>query len=371
MQAQRISLYYQDARSDKEYHAQLEAEGAGFVVRFQYGRRGGTLTTGTKTPAPVAYEVAKKAYDAIVKEKVGKGYAPGEGGAAFSGGALEERFTGIVPQLLNAIDEAEAQRLIADDDWVAQEKHDGHRRMVKLSQDDTTGVNRKGLAVPMPASVLQRLALLDALRPLVLDGELMGQRYVIFDVLEFKGRDTTGLSLNERLELLAELAAILGTAPQAGEGAVWVTPTARTRTEKAALYDALRLDGAEGAVFKRLDSRYVAGRPNSGGNQLKRKFTHSASFIVAKRSATKRSIALALLDERGAQQMLGNCTIPANFEMPAAGAIVEVEYLYAFKGGSVYQPVYKGERDDIDAAACTTAQLHFKAEGEADEADEG
>lgn len=33
-----ISLYFRDSRSDKEYHVQIETDGNGYVVNFQYGR---------------------------------------------------------------------------------------------------------------------------------------------------------------------------------------------------------------------------------------------------------------------------------------------------------------------------------------------
>ena len=43
--------------------------------------------------------------------------------------------------------------------------------------------------------------------------------------------------------------------------------------------------------------------------------------------------------------------------------MVEVRYLYAYQqSGSIYQPIYLGERDDIPQADCTTAQLKFKPE---------
>ena len=58
---------------------------------------------------------------------------------------------------------------------------------------------------------------------------------------------------------------------------------------------------------------------------------------------------------------LGSVTIPANHVIPAAGAIVEVRYLYAYPGGSLFQPVYAGERTDQALEACDTAQLKYKA----------
>ena len=37
---------------------------------------------------------------------------------------------------------------------------------------------------------------------------------------------------------------------------------------------------------------------------------------------------------------------------------MEVRYLYAFRqSGAVYQPVYLGEREDIEPAECTVSQL--------------
>lgn len=67
-------LFFQEGNSDKEYHVQVTQEPAGFKVDFQYGRRGGTLQTGTKTPQPVDESAARKIYEKIVNEKIAKGY---------------------------------------------------------------------------------------------------------------------------------------------------------------------------------------------------------------------------------------------------------------------------------------------------------
>ena len=47
-QTQRITLYYREGSSDKVYEAIIEPQGEGFVVNFAYGRRGSTMSTGTK-----------------------------------------------------------------------------------------------------------------------------------------------------------------------------------------------------------------------------------------------------------------------------------------------------------------------------------
>jgi bifunctional non-homologous end joining protein LigD len=66
-------LFFKEGTSDKEYHAQLKSHDDGWTVNFQYGRRGSVLRADSKTPQPLPYEEAKKIYDKVVREKVGKG----------------------------------------------------------------------------------------------------------------------------------------------------------------------------------------------------------------------------------------------------------------------------------------------------------
>jgi bifunctional non-homologous end joining protein LigD len=63
---ERVALYYREGSSDKVYQAAIEPAGNQFVVNFAYGRRGATLTTGTKTSLPVDYAAAKKIYAKLV-----------------------------------------------------------------------------------------------------------------------------------------------------------------------------------------------------------------------------------------------------------------------------------------------------------------
>lgn len=59
----------------------------------------------------------------------------------------------------------------------------------------------------------------------------------------------------------------------------------------------------------------------------------------------------------------GKVPISPNHRIPEIGRVVEVRFLYAFReSGSIFQPVYLGEREDIPTEDCTTAQLKYKAE---------
>src|SRR5664279_3361291 len=135
-QTERITLYYREGSSDKVYQAAIETQGEGFVVSFAYGRRGSTMNTGTKTVAPVDYDSAKRTYDKLVGEKKAKGYTEGPDGTPYQHTDKEDRVTGFLPQLLNPIDEKEAERLLTDPAWAMQEKFDGRRVLVRKAGVD-------------------------------------------------------------------------------------------------------------------------------------------------------------------------------------------------------------------------------------------
>jgi predicted DNA-binding WGR domain protein len=78
-----ITLYFRQGSSDKVYQAIIEPRDGGFVVAFAYGRRGTTLTAGTKTQSSVAYDEAKRIYHKLVAEKTAKGYTPGADGTPY------------------------------------------------------------------------------------------------------------------------------------------------------------------------------------------------------------------------------------------------------------------------------------------------
>ena len=108
MTSENITLYFKQGSSDKVYTASLEeTENKRFVVHFAYGRRGATLTTGTKTKTPVDYASAKKIYDKLVKSKTAKGYKPGAESPLYVHTDTDMKDTGVQCQLLNFIEESQ------------------------------------------------------------------------------------------------------------------------------------------------------------------------------------------------------------------------------------------------------------------------
>ncbi len=347
MKTENITLFYKQEKSDKIYKASLNEKEGLFVVNFAYGRRGATLKTGTKTQAPVDYEKAKKIYDKLVHSKAAKGYVPDADSSDYVYESDQIK-TGIHCQLLNPIEEDSLQDFIESEEWWAQEKMDGKRMLIQKS-DEIIAINRKGFSVGAPQSIIESAAKSD--RTFILDGEAVGDFLFVFDVLSLDDKDLKSKTYKERYDLLISLELT---------DAIKIVPTSKSKSQKEALINKLKSDGSEGVVLKKHDSHYHAGRPNSGGNQMKFKFYDTATVIVSKIN-DKRSVGMTLL-ENGEEIFVGNVTISANKEIPKERDIVEVRYLYAYKGGSLYQPTFLNKRTDIDEKECLLNQLKYKKE---------
>ena len=360
------SLYFTHGGSDKEYHAQLVPAGAdGYLVCFQYGRRGSTLTAGQKTPQPVPLATAQTLYEKLIKEKLGKGYTPGASGVPYHGTDHQARVTGLQPQLLNPIP-LDAVPTYLQNDWWAQIKENGERVQIRKRGDEILGSNKKGLARPLPEPIVQAIRLLPH-PELDLDGECVGQTYRAFDLLQGR-HDLRDRPYRDRFEALCELGLFRH---QLGQDypTLCIVATAHTPAEKAALYAQLQALRAEGIVFKNPTAAYTAGRPSSGGDQVKYKFVATDSFLVIKHN-TKRSVGLQLLDAQGQPVSCGNVTIPVSQPIPAIGHVIDVQYLYAFETSHhLHQPVYIRPRPDVDPADCLLTQLKYHGLG-TDDADE-
>lgn len=347
-----IALEFREGSSDKVYRAAIEKADGGFVVNFAYGRHGATLTTGTKTTQPVPYAEAVNIYDKLVKSKTAKGYKPSDVNTAQAtpgiGSSItdrEHRDTGLRAQLLNPITEEEADTYLNSDNWCTQEKFDGRRMMLRKSGAKILAANRDGLRIGFPDVLAKQLAGMTA--NFVIDGESVGETFYAFDLLEYDAADLRQAPYQTRLKALQSQFSLLG-------GNIVVARTAQGRNKRKFLKE-LKDAGKEGVVFKDLWAAWSAGRPANGGSAIKCKFWASCSCVVLKVN-NRRSIEVAL----GGISM-GNVTIPANHDIPGVGQVVEIRYLYVTGiGGSLYQPIYLGVRDDVPAEECTVEHQRIK-----------
>jgi bifunctional non-homologous end joining protein LigD len=348
-----IELYYNEGNSDKVYHASLEKEGPGLcVVNFAYGRRGANLNTGTKTEEPLPLAAATNVYRKLVGSKLSKGYKIRAAGGAFKAPiatVTSKQDSGLRPQLLNAITEEEAEAYVNDDGWVAQEKFDGEHMLVQRTAIGLfKAANKKGVLTPVPASVQEAVRAVKG--PWVIDGEIVGDKFHAFDLLESSEGDRRGQPYLRRLAALEK---------QFGDicsKCFEVAPTVFGTPAKKGFIYGLKTANKEGAVFKKLDAKWNEGRPNSGGNALKLKFWASISCVVLEVNSNRRSVVVAL-----SGKPMGNVTIPPNFDVPSPGDVAEVRYLYVNgQEGSLYQPVYLGVRKDVDPEECTLEFQNIK-----------
>jgi bifunctional non-homologous end joining protein LigD len=365
-QEQDITLYYRQGTSDKVYQIQLKREekdsdNAGWVVNFQYGRRGRSLVGGTKTPRPRRYFSARIMYQDLIRSKQRKGYTEGEGGIPYTDlpdtSPLEK--TTYLPQLLNQVNETELHALWGTVPIHMQIKWDGERRGVIYSPNEVIPCNRKGLKTQIQQPIMDNIHKFLGARRWngIFDTEDMGDHLVVFDML-------IGNSLNkrfsERAEDLKELQLKIHTLGV--EHLIVDVPfIPETKGEFLAFVHDAEIANEEGIVIRDGNGIYTPGKPASGGPCWKYKFREDATFRVDSIHPTKRSIGLSLFSQTQWVHV-GNCTIPANKDIPSIGALIDLSYLYAYPNGSVYQPVYKGERTDLDDTSAVLTQLKYKKE---------
>lgn len=362
-----VALENRSGGSDKLYIVQVQQDtttGEFFCTGYN-GRRGSGLTKQPKYNGP-SEASARSAATKLEREKRTKsGYtdhivaagarisgmpadAPVFGGASVASAApaattMAKAIVGVLPMLAQVADEARAKALLDDANWGAQRKYDGERVTVSMRRSAIQAANRKGearpLTAPAEAALKKLLARTDFSddRETVVDGELMGDVYIVYDVITLRDNDMKKLSCEERYAALEELFE---------DHMGLLAPMAWSSTEKHALLARAYVEGWEGIMFRDLSAVYTTGRSSA---ILKHKLWATCTCRVLTAN-TKRSIEVALLDEKGNEESVGNCSVPINMDIPEVDGLVEIRYLYAHAGGSLYQPTLLGTRTDIDVA---------------------
>lgn len=355
---ERVDLECTEGGSNKYYSVVTEEVAGGYTVTGYHAAIGQAPNISPKTKKPESLEVARGIAAKLVREKMKKYRPVGErAGGGFRAARAGEPRGPVVQRLLPA-DEATADNLVADDNYIAQEKYDGERRTIRVTPEGVTGFNMKGEAVALTEAVAQAVQGLLAVEPrgFLLDGEDFEDRFIGFDILEVGGDCVRTTAYDMRFGWLRQL---IG---EGAIGAVRLAETAEGERGKRALVDAVRARGGEGVVFKHRQSLYVPGKLKGPSAQFKLKFYATATVIAGERKRDKSSVELFLLEATGAETSVGFVTIPPNAAVPEPGTLVDVRYLYAYRGGSLYQPNYLRPRTDIDRDEAVMDQLKYKAE---------
>lgn len=352
-----INLYYKEGSSDKFYVASIQEQNGKYSVPVTWGRQGTSGQSGYKIEN-TSLEEAQKAYNKVVKEKTGKGYKvssehtpPKIVGLPTTTvkRKIDWKEQTLLPQLLNEIEENEVEKYINNPEYCAQEKYDGRRRLLRYQSGKTEGLNKKGQSTGYPETLhltCKEIEKLHGWNEFIIDGEEIGTTLYAFDLLSVKNDQLSDMTYNTRYNTLKLL--------NLQSKYIQVVKTAYTTKEKQTLYETLKNTKKEGIVFKLLNGTHKAGYSN---DQKKFKFYATASVIVTNHNK-KNSIAIAVWDGKDTVPV-GNVTTIGHVK-PPIGTIIEVSYLYAYKGGSLYQPSFIGVRDDMDKEDCLIHKLKFK-----------
>ena len=369
-----ITLHYCQGSSDKIYKLSLVPEDSGWLVNFAYGRRNKPLKTGTKTPKPISYTQAQKAYEKVIRDKMAKGYMElSNSGTIPRINPNAGKETGYLPQLVNEIPEEEAVQYFADKHFRAspeyslanttfvQIKHDGERRGIIFTPDEVIPANKRGLLTTIEPKIEDDLFFLANLLGFggTFDTEDMGEYLVIFDILADGPTSLLDTPFWKRAQHLYTMNLLL--CKHKLKGLKVDVPFCPANPE--VFFDFLnhaKFAGEEGIILRDGNALYTPGAPNSGGPVIKVKFKADATVLVSSVHPTKRSVGISAWIDLANWVPVGNCTIPPNRDIPAIGDFIDVEYLYAYKGGSIYQPVFKRLRTDVTKEAASVNKLKWK-----------
>jgi bifunctional non-homologous end joining protein LigD len=257
-----VDLVYSDlsigGNSNKEYHLQLEKNGSGYLVNFQFGRIGSHLKTGTKTPVSLPLAEAKAIFNDILNEKLGKGYDRPKGTNGHSTKApiqqkvVQSTRTSYPAELLEEIGQEKALELANDNRYLLQKKYDGHRKQIQKTKTQILTYNKKGELVPFNGSP-SAADFLSLPGTFILDGEQIGNHFYAFDIFEVDGVDLATRSYSERFKLLKVLINNLKFVKLA-------ETFGPDSSEKSSAFMNYVEQRAEGVVFKLKSAPYRAGR---------------------------------------------------------------------------------------------------------------
>src|SRR5438128_5397405 len=131
-------------------------------------------------------------YVALVAEEMGKGYGIYRGAASAITPvtvsspsvppATTAQPTRFLPQLLCPVDESAVEIYLSGGQWLMQEKKDGQRCGIRRSPAGIEAYNRKGQVVTLGGTIEAYLKQIPG--NFLLDGELVGDCFFAFDVLE-------------------------------------------------------------------------------------------------------------------------------------------------------------------------------------------
>ncbi len=257
----------------------------------------------------------------------------------------------LTPMLAASISFDALQHFVNNDQWVIEQKLDGHRILLSATDGKPpVAITRNGSLYtrPLPEAI-RKYAMPSG--TWTLDGELVGSTFWVFDLLEASTSSLLSRPLVDRRVMLENLPRILPNHP------FKLVPQASTREEKQALVGLAVKRNYEGVIVKNATSAYLPGGRHQSVWAKAKLVTTADVVVVGVHDDGKESARLALWDN-GAFVDVGRCSLIGK---PAVvvGDVVEVRYLYTGANGRLYQPTLLRVRTDKSPRECTPDQLKW------------
>lgn len=377
-----VTLHYTDGgRSNKLYVIRLEAVGSDqFTVTGFNGKLGGSLTPQKKTPTPVPYAEAKAIFNSLEEQKrnhpktpytvtdrkQGSGSAP-PASAPAAPKTSNYQTTGFVAVHPKKITEDEANRLLHNNDYIAEQKLDGEFLSLRLNSDgQVTAANKRGTGILVPRNLttaIRQLATISGCVSLGLAGEYLDSTLHVFTIWEKNGTSLLSLPHHLRIalkdKLASELTNTLLTSNSKTTFPIKFIFTAQTQQDKLDLYDRVKQNNGEGVVFKHRESDI----------SFKFKLYETGEFLL---KANEKRSAECFAYHDGVLISLGSATIPTDAvhahiqeaNLRDEPLVASVKYLYLSAppatgpaSGQLTQASFIRFRPEYQPSDCTTVDL--------------
>lgn len=217
--------------------------------------------------------------------------------------------------------------------------------LVAINFADARISNKSARACTMPEPIVTAIRLLQSAEYvgpvlyLEADGELVGDKYHVFDIFAVDGADLRQLPYKTRAAQYAMLIGRNKSLPNGGGAFITLEAVEAFHgtAAKRAAFERIESRNGEGVVFKRADMVYSPGPPNSAGPALKFKFRESSTAICLGDSGDgKRSIRLGMLSSAGAMVNVGKVTVPPTQPVPRPDDLMEMLHLYKYESGVLF-----------------------------------
>lgn len=271
----------------------------------------------------------------------------------------------IAPMNFDSADLADLDLYINDDRYSFEQKLDGARCMVRMTDGhEPEFLTRGGRPLNHSASAVHFASLRKELNDLelpgewVFDGELLCDTGVLwlFDMAWAPGAGS--LCSVPYAARRKNLDVLLG---DERVGRIRVSPQAVGAAAKRDLSDRIYANGGEGVMMKRLDAGYDCNKRVK--HSLKAKFVSTADVVIGARNVNgKMNAEFHVFGGTDGRTLIqcGGCSMIGKPDAQV-GDVVEVRYLYATDDGILYQPTLLRIRtpDEKRPDECTTDQFRF------------